>query len=627
MTPPLWARERSTRPPGLHTTDEQLLLMSTRRAQSANSTSSRGMARPFHAIQSDTGNNLVEPSLSSPSSSSSSSSPSVALSPAPDFSLGIDIDDLSRDLAVLAELRENLQRNLRLRPIRSFGALPKLAAHNEYVLSSRTTHSDSPSSSSATSSVYHSPVDHIPSSRPSSPLSCYSLLPPALSPPDWDPGLLNDRLSFSRRPLLIDTRPHTVYQACHLSGSFNIAIPSLILKRHRKPRGGFHSLDDIRQFITSEDDKQRWDIQSSKKDVWDGHIVIIHGEETDESEKENLQVTAWALLSVLSVFLGPDRVHYLKGGMVEARQHPRLCNHLVFRDIRENSVSEPLTGVKGKGVFQLNTAVTLTKVVPSLVESQTPDSPRDPKSPPSHLTCCPMLSLRHFSECTQSDRQLTLPRLQVHVEPTHSTSTSIPPSQSGAGMNQHLLSPQSPSHLTLVHSNHSPPASSPLWVSGHSELCPASPSMFLQTNSPPPTPDTPLPSFPLCSPRTARPSPAGSPLTTSDDSEGLPSFSVSTILPGFLYLGPELTLPVHVTELKSLGIRRILNIAAECDADDYGLNLRDQFERYVRIPMRDTVEEEKVRTCLHVVCEILGLFLCSFTSFLHFIDHTCLLYR
>lgn len=58
-------------------------------------------------------------------------------------------------------------------------------------------------------------------------------------------------------------------------------------------------------------------------------------------------------------------------------------------------------------------------------------------------------------------------------------------------------------------------------------------------------------------------------------------------------------------ELKSLGIKRILNIAAECN-DDHGLDLRENFERYVKIPMRDTVEEDQITRGLKEACEILG---------------------
>lgn len=82
-------------------------------------------------------------------------------------------------------------------------------------------------------------------------------------------------------------------------------------------------------------------------------------------------------------------------------------------------------------------------------------------------------------------------------------------------------------------------------------------------------------------------------------------FSVSTILPNFLFLGPELTAEEHVEELLGLGVKRILNIAAECD-DDHGLRLRERFERYIRIPMRDTVEEDNITRGVQEVCEILG---------------------
>jgi len=103
------------------------------------------------------------------------------------------------------------------------------------------------------------------------------------------------------------------------------------------------------------------------------------------------------------------------------------------------------------------------------------------------------------------------------------------------------------------------------------------------------------------SPSTARPD-SSQPPTTEEDP--YPVFTVSTILPNFLYLGPELTSEEHVDELLSLGVKRILNIAAECD-DDHGLRLRQRFERYVRIPMRDTVEEDNITRGVREVCELL----------------------
>ena len=53
------------------------------------------------------------------------------------------------------------------------------------------------------------------------------------------------------------------------------------------------------------------------------------------------------------------------------------------------------------------------------------------------------------------------------------------------------------------------------------------------------------------------------------------------------------------------GVKRIINIAAECD-DDHGLQLRERFERYVHIPMRDTVEEDNITRGVREVCKFLG---------------------
>ena len=105
------------------------------------------------------------------------------------------------------------------------------------------------------------------------------------------------------------------------------------------------------------------------------------------------------------------------------------------------------------------------------------------------------------------------------------------------------------------------------------------------------------------SPATARPD-FDQPPTTE---EPFPEFTVSVILPNFLFLGPELKSEEHVEKLLEHGVKRIINIAAECD-DDHGLRLRERFERYAHIPMRDTVEEDNITRGVREVCDILGVF-------------------
>jgi Dual specificity phosphatase, catalytic domain len=95
------------------------------------------------------------------------------------------------------------------------------------------------------------------------------------------------------------------------------------------------------------------------------------------------------------------------------------------------------------------------------------------------------------------------------------------------------------------------------------------------------------------------------PMDEGEDAAQAQEFVISTILPGFLFLGPEIVLSEQARQLEERGVKRILNIAIECD-DDQGLNLRQRFERYMRIPMRDTVEEANVSRRMREVCDFLG---------------------
>ncbi|KAI9571869.1 hypothetical protein HD554DRAFT_2070137 [Boletus coccyginus] len=515
----------------------------------------------------------------------------AALSPTTDFTVadGTEPDDLARALADLAQLRASVQNNLRLRPIRSFSALPKL------------------------SSPARSPTAPIGRAAPA----------PALA---WPPAVLADRLVAPKHPVILDTRPLAAYNAAHFADSVNIAIPSLILKRCRKPGSGFQSLAALRQFITSDHHKHRWDTLPSSPS-WDGDVVVVHGEETDDSEIDNLQVTAWALLPVISALLGQGRVHYLRGGIAAAHSHPGLQKYIITQTIHPpdpDDSNPPLKSATNSGLFLLNTsAPTQTHFeIDQPMPSPLPITPgptasdhlngANGSSPPSQLSFRrptnprrpSMPNLTRIVTNGGGEQQLSLPRLHIRTSPTRSATLPVSPCQFSGCPNGNTLylPPQSPSHLNLLHSNHTPPAPSPRWTNSPAEfLPPPPPSPRFSRPTPPRTPDTPL--FiprPTPSPSTARPDD----LQTASTEDELPIFTVSMILPNFLYLGPELTLPEHVQELQSLGIKRILNIAAECN-DDHGLNLRENFERYVKIPMRDTVEEDQITRGLKEACEIL----------------------
>ncbi|KAH8112104.1 hypothetical protein DFH11DRAFT_1690084 [Phellopilus nigrolimitatus] len=540
-------------------------------------------------------------------SSTSSSSPIEDL-----LSIGSDSensDDLSKNLEILEKLRRNVHKNLRLRPLRSSTAPPDSPASAAHITNAANAPSDTRqhrSENSAPSpafSIYYTPTNEFGPSPSSaryigngfsrdplntpvslgqhSSLSPVAAVPaPAASSPasrspppqDLNPDALFARLASSCRPLLIDTRPPASYLSSRIQHSLNIAIPSLIMRRCTKPGGGLPSLDTLRTYISTDKGKSKWDEMVRRNSgSWDGDIVI-YDEMMDEKDRDNSQVLSWAI-----VRKGGRQI--LKGGISAARGHP-LSHHYITAGEEESATEFP-TNLRSddtsprKGGFDADIEPPSTSPGPLLSSS-------------NHNMLCdlspsPFTSTSVFPQYAKS-RRCSIPNLR-RLDTTRQTSSSS-------------LRSNSPSHLTLSYSNKSGPSSTlvPPGLNSSNECL--SPQAANANSSSSRSPSTPM-GFPA-SPATARPE-LDQPPTTE---EPLPQFSVSTILPNFLYLGPELTLLGHVEELRSLGVKRILNIAIECD-DDQGLRLREKFERYTRIPMRDIVEEENVARSVREACEAL----------------------
>ncbi|KIY65736.1 hypothetical protein CYLTODRAFT_445177 [Cylindrobasidium torrendii FP15055 ss-10] len=615
----------------------------------------------------------------------SDSSASPLHSPLPPLSYDEETTELNREMAALEQLRRNVQKNLRLRPIKSNTNLKQSQANLKKRIpfspqqeeGSQTPEPISSPTSSTSSSGYYTPLDL---SRPSISLSASS---PRLSsdsdssssgscaspyssrsstpspPPSWRADMrtpsagprsayftpadirppvphglpskpasprssstgpqpvgateLYHRLTAPSRPLLIDTRPLPAHQAFHIAHSIPVAIPSLILKRCRKPGGGFPSLDSLRQYITTDDGRQHWDdLVPHPESAWDGD-VIVYDDEMDVKDKESMVVAAWALLAVIQPLLVSGHADYLLGGIGSAGHNPDLETLIVSDDSTSgggasngvfqldttlpksslqleigsaSSSSSSSASIKSAGLVPLSPLPVMASVMPKYAEpassimDATPSPPpsqagfRRPPPPPNRRPSVP--NLRRLN--TKSNERL--PRLQVRTMPTKAATLSVPPLAINGG-------PPSPSHLNLTYSNHNSSPSSMI-------MSPTSPADIYSAYFTPPHTPTANNRFPS-PPRTARPD---DPPTT----EGQFTFTVSTILPGFLYLGPEPSSPDNLGELKTLGVRRILNIAAECD-DELGLN--EMFERYVKIPMRDTVEEDNIARGMRQVCDIL----------------------
>ena len=498
--------------------------------------------------------------------------------------------------------------------------------------------------------------------------------------------------SDSPRSLLIDTRPAGSYLASRLPFSLNIAIPSLILKRCLKPRGGFAALSSLRPFISTERGKSTWDSLVNTPGAWDG-TAIIYDEDMDDNDPlapaspsppsvpgPGPSSMAWTLLSVLKPLI-PGTVYFLRGGISAIRRLPRgddlivsgerevelegtplespadLEHHVHLRDSIQLlpdanggitlAPAPTKRAAPQKGLFQLRTdvaarhkpmpeleppttspgpplsprrSITLD-IPPSPHHGLTPDSssgssttgssdtPSPPRSaiPPRTSNRPTLARLDTFkgpkgpTTTTTNERPKApaLPKLQLTTTPpVRSTTLPAPPTGAGKGLKLKLrldTPAVNPNHaaaaasVTIVNIPSSPEDNNTL------SPPPSSPRSFVTA---PRSPGTPLPPSPM----TARP--------VDEDSGAAQEFVISTILPGFLFLGPEIVLPEQARQLEERGVKRILNIAIECD-DDQGLNLRQRFDRYMRIPMRDTVEEANVARRMREVCEFLGTYLCT----------------
>ena len=574
-------------------------------------------------------------------------------------------DELGKDLAVLERLRQNVHKNLRLRPLNSSTVIRNRTPHSPtlqrtplhtapgwYDVSRPLSNDFTASPTSATSTVYYTPTSDTPMSAYfgfPGPTAASGLVspPPAFHTAPSKPGViqyhsLHFLIAESPRPLLIDTRPLNTFLLSHLRHSINLAIPSLILKRFRKPGAGFHSIDALRQYITTDRGKKLWD-DTMKNGDWDGNVVV-YDEDMDEKYRSAMQTTAWALLPVLRQIVLHGTVEYLQGGLSSARVDPSTHNLFMSGDSDTPLEQRQFRPKKGGGLSQLDTlAASRSKRLPQ-IEHDTPQSPLppvpiaapipspspaptppailspsrtwtltgidtgSPSPPPRQITKRPSVpSLRKID--TQSiERQPKLSlKTQFSKSATHLTGPAKPWNTSRPSPLNIPPPPPSTSHLNLSFpssiSGSSPTATTPgsQYLNVDRSTTPSNGLLSVTpTHSRPGTPRTPTTPLPP-SPMTARQEDMDPPTTE----EVFPVFTVSTILPNFLFLGPELTNEDHVQELLALGVRRILNIAAECD-DDQGLRLRKRFDSYTKIPMRDFVEEENVRKGIRNVCDILG---------------------
>lgn len=123
---------------------------------------------------------------------------------------------------------------------------------------------------------------------------------------------------------------------------------------------------------------------------------------------------------------------------------------------------------------------------------------------------------------------------------------------------------------------------------------------------------------------TDRPGPLVDEPQTAHEPDETSEFEVSTIVPGELYLGSQIQTPSDARQLDALGIRAVLNTAAEVQQSHenprsplsalHDTHIRD----YLHIPMRDVVEAVGVQQQLREACRFLErMRACGHPTFVH----------
>ncbi|CAI2165171.1 4310_t:CDS:2 [Funneliformis geosporum] len=355
------------------------------------------------------------------------------------------------------------------------------------------------------------------------------------------------------KPILIDVRNLALYQGDHIRESFNVNLPTLLIKRYHRGNMSNFSLES---FITTPESRDRYlDIINEDGDQYH-HDVIIFDETMDEIDKSS---PGWTLLSVLErSYNSPPSdnieenyevtprgsVYWLKGGFEAFRSWDQKNEFIV-------------TG------FEVGPSSDKSSVGGTSVEYDGQEQQQQHSSLVRRDSLFSVNTERNSLRRKKSGKQSEFKSEKNTQQP--------PPLETNVGKQNGISRGRRPSnglqYLFPINGNCKIGESLSLYPTPSYDF-----SDTVITNRgefDPVSPKTPI----LMTPHEV-------------------SFVVSTIIPEFLFLGPEITKVEEVEELKNKGVRRILNMAFECE--DF-LGLKEKFDRYLKLNVKDAVEEDVER--------------------------------
>lgn len=406
-----------------------------------------------------------------------------------------------------------------------------------------------------------------------------------IEPEEMAARLNQARLGETRPMLVLDIRPTKAYTASpkRLRSSVNVNIPSLLVKRFRQ--GKFASFS-LKSFV-QDGESQRIFAGLCPNGRWQEYAICIVDDEVKDTDYFSTSSgnTAAVLCSALSRKQAEDddpsqSIYVLRGRLASLLQHAiDLSGDLVY-NTSTATIEEPSSKseVDGPGRIASGRLFNTPGIMSSTQGSFSPETSLPTPRPlvlPDRGEALPLGTLMQAPPQATPASSRKLRPLQLQRLDTSASAKSL---------QLQPLEPKTPQPLVR-------PTSSG--------------SFSIEVGLPDPGPAPQLPPTAFVHNGTSAPSRLPAivmPVENQATPRGGTTFQVSVIIPGFLYLGPEPLREEDVEELESVGIKRILNVATECDTQD---RWRGRFEKIASIPMRDSLAETNVQERFEEACMLL----------------------
>ncbi|CAO3693704.1 unnamed protein product [Umbelopsis ramanniana] len=403
--------------------------------------------------------------------------------------------------------------------------------------------------------------------------------------------------------LLIDLRDINEYNEDTIIGAINVNLPTLLIKRFKR---NAMSTFKMQNFITTAEGKEFY---AARENLNSGGAIVVFDQTMDETDPD---LYAWTLLAILEK-VGLDdvnpslnttslniQVFWLKGGYDVFRQFDVNGDHRSVPGAFITALNTTTTGDSHSVDGIKLDANLLSRPAPMLSRSTTIPSSAPMNQSSNLQRRASLFSLDTGAARARREHSNRILRQASQRAASRAAATSVPESLTTSPESMVGIEERKDDGMeSLIDSaRHSSASSGRQWSARSKDGGPdsaATQDSGFYTSSTVNSAASELPLPPYVNEWKDSDLDDMSEDIMSSDSPPVSyeetQFVVSEIVPGFLFVGPEIISPEHVQILQEKAVRRILNMAEECDDDVPGL--QDAFI-YKKIPARDTVDMRNV---------------------------------